>query len=88
MTASAIISSAATTLQYEIPEMCHVKLVVYNVLGEMIVTLVDQLHAPGTYERQFAATNLSAGLYFFQLRAKSLDGKELSSEVHKMMLVQ
>ncbi|MBN1479516.1 hypothetical protein EH223_16480 [candidate division KSB1 bacterium] len=78
----------ATTLQYEIPEMCHVKLIVYNVLGEMIETVVDEFHAVGAYQRQFAAKDLSAGIYFYQLRARTLDGKELTSEVHKMMLVK
>jgi hypothetical protein len=45
---------------------------VYDFLGNEVVTLVDKVQQPGNYEIEFRASNLSSGIYFYQLRAGSL----------------
>ncbi len=58
-----------TTIKYAIPSaIANVRLIVYNVLGEEVATLVNQRQAPGFYEVQFDASDLPSGIYFYTLQ--------------------
>lgn len=57
-----------TTINYSIPNGGHVKLVVFNTLGEEIKTLVDRYQNPGEYESILNASNLQSGVYLYQLQ--------------------
>ena len=46
-----------------------VELSVYNVLGEKVVTLVDEKQPPGRYSVEWRAQSMASGLYFYKLRA-------------------
>jgi endonuclease/exonuclease/phosphatase family metal-dependent hydrolase len=46
-----------------------VVLKVYDVLGNEVATLVNEEKPAGNYEVEFDATNLTSGIYFYQLRA-------------------
>ncbi len=39
----------SATLAYEVPEQTHITLTVYNLLGQEVVRLVDQVQAAGHY---------------------------------------
>ena len=41
----------------------------YNVLGSEIATLVNETKNSGSYKVSFDATNLSSGVYFYQLKS-------------------
>ncbi|PID59622.1 MAG: hypothetical protein CR986_04975 [Ignavibacteriae bacterium] len=56
-----------TTINYTIPSTNKVKLKIYDVLGEEIETLVDELQNQGKYSVNFDASNLSSGIYYYQL---------------------
>ncbi|MCB0732250.1 MAG: carboxypeptidase regulatory-like domain-containing protein, partial [Ignavibacteriae bacterium] len=61
-----------TTIKYSIPEnvkseMSNVKLVIYDILGREIVTLVNQKQLPGNYEINWNAFEYPSGVYFYQL---------------------
>ncbi|ROL61669.1 T9SS C-terminal target domain-containing protein [Bacteroidetes/Chlorobi group bacterium ChocPot_Mid] len=49
----------------------HVTLIIYNILGKEVATLVDEYQKPGTYNYQLSIDNykLSGGVYFYQLQA-------------------
>ncbi len=47
----------------------HVKLCVYDILGNEITTLVNKQQSPGNYEVEFNAAGLSSGVYFYKLTA-------------------
>jgi len=66
-----------TTIKFTIPsdvksETSNTMLIVYDILGREVVTLVNQkLHA-GNHEVAFNASNLSSGVYFYKLQAGNL----------------
>lgn len=61
-----------TTIKYSIPEDGFVKLVVYNMLGEEVATVINTEQKAGNYEVNFKATNLSSGVYIYRLEASNL----------------
>ena len=57
----------STKIQYEIPKIGFVKLVVFDALGREVETLVNEKQAAGTYEATFNASKYSSGIYFYKL---------------------
>jgi hypothetical protein len=72
----------STIISYSLPKTSNVSLKVYNVLGELIATLVNIIQLKGMYEIVFDAANLSSGIYFYRLQA----GEFTAS--HKMIFVK
>ncbi|MFC2088162.1 T9SS type A sorting domain-containing protein [Calditrichota bacterium] len=62
----------ATTIRYNLSNKGHVKLSVYNSLGQQIETLVDAVQTRGNHELTWDAKNLSSGVYLFQLQLGEL----------------
>ncbi len=58
-----------TSIQYAVSSRQFVSLKVYNALGSEVAELVNEEKPAGNYEVEFDATNLSSGIYFYQLRA-------------------
>lgn len=63
-----------TIISYTIPQIgdlseINVKLKIYDVLGKQVKVLVNQVKKPGNYEVDFNATNLTSGVYYYQLSA-------------------
>ena len=59
----------STTIEFEVPNAELVTLKVYNTLGQLVSTLVNQHLAAGAYKFRFDASNLSSGIYFYALDA-------------------
>jgi protocatechuate 3,4-dioxygenase beta subunit len=60
-----------TTIKYHLPLGSEVKLVVYDVFGREVATLMDGKQSAGTHEVKFDAGKLSSDFYLYQLRAGS-----------------
>ncbi len=58
-----------TTIKYSIAKLSQVKLVVFNSIGEEMITLVNEAKQPGIYSVQFDAVSVSSGVYFYKLIA-------------------
>jgi len=58
-----------TKIVFTIPHDNHVKIIVYDVLGRELLTLVNEFLTAGSYETTFNASSLSSGIYFYQLTA-------------------
>jgi hypothetical protein len=76
-----------TQIRFAIPATGHVKLVVYNILGQAVETLVDGVRAAGTYTVTWDARNVATGIYFYRLEA-SVDGRNTRVETRKMTLLK
>ena len=61
----------ATTISYNIPVRTNVILKVYDVMGAEVKTLVNKEQPAGTYNVNFDATDLTSGVYFYKLHARS-----------------
>jgi len=72
----------STTIKYSIPENGHVKLAVFNMLGEEVSTLVNGQFEAGFYETNFDASNLPSGAYIYRLEAPG------SVQIKKMLLLK
>jgi arabinogalactan endo-1,4-beta-galactosidase len=59
----------ATSIQYAIDSRQFVSLKVYDVLGNEVVTLVNEEKPAGNYQIDFIATDITSGIYFYKLRA-------------------
>jgi minor extracellular serine protease Vpr len=59
----------ATTIEYAVPKISKTTLKIYGILGSEITTLVNQEKNAGTYQIIWDASNLSSGIYFYQLKA-------------------
>lgn len=62
----------STSISYSIPKQTHVRLQIFNPLGQLITTLVDQDKPPGTYTAKWDASTQPSGLYFYRLSAGEL----------------
>jgi choice-of-anchor B domain-containing protein len=60
----------------------QVSLKVYDILGQVVATLVDRTQTPGTYSAEWKATNASSGMYFYRLSAGNF------TDVKKMLILR
>jgi hypothetical protein len=58
-----------TKIQFALPKNAFAKLIIYDVLGREVETLVNEQLAHGTYEVSWDATNYPSGVYFYRLTA-------------------
>ncbi len=66
-----------TTIKYSIPKntkqkASDVKLIVYNVLGKEVTTLINKKVNTGNYEVTFNASNIASGIYYYQLNVDNM----------------
>ena len=77
----------STKIRFEIPavgtrDRVSVQLLVYDVLGNEIATLLNEEKPAGTYEAEFNGTGLSSGIYLCQLKMDKY------SQTRKMVLLK
>ena len=77
-----------TTLKYDLPEAGDVRLEVYNMVGQVVRTLVNERQAAGRYAVRWDATDdrgreMSSGIYFYRVQV----GGEFTG-VKKMLLLK
>jgi hypothetical protein len=58
-----------TRIAYSLPTSGYVSLTVYDILGRVIETLVNEVQKAGTYAVHFDASQLASGIYFYNLQA-------------------
>ncbi len=72
----------STTIQYVLPARAHVTLVIYNMLGQRVVELVNGEMEAGTHVIRFDAGGVASGVYLYRLRAGSF------SQTRKFVVVK
>ncbi len=80
-----------TTIRYAVPEAADLSLIVYNILGQEIITLADERHVPGFYALRWNGKDrfgrgVASGVYLYRVHATS--ETQTYSQVHKMLLLK
>jgi hypothetical protein len=62
----------STNIGFRIPNSGFVSLKIYDILGNEVATVVNEVLAPGEYHFPFSISHLplSSGVYFYSLRAE------------------
>ena len=76
-----------TNFQFTIPKSSHVKIEIFNIVGQKVSTLVDGDMKPGIYAadwngRDVNGKSVSSGIYFYRMQAGDF------SDMKKMVLVK
>ncbi len=83
-----------TIIEYSLPVMSNVKLTIYNILGQEVKILVDDIQAPGFKSMKWNSisdwgTPIASGVYFYRIHAVSVsDPNRTFTQVKKMLLLK
>ncbi len=80
----------STKIRYSIPNKSsinYVKLIIYDIIGREVKTLVNQVQGFGTYEILFNAQGLASGIYFYKLVINNTLGDNFT-DVRKMVVLK
>ena len=71
-----------TVISLALAKSGYTSMTVYNVLGQLVATPIDQYMSTGTYNVTFDARNLQSGVYFYQIRSGDF------TQVKRMILMK
>ncbi len=74
--------NSQTNVKYAIPSEGYVKMELYNVIGELIKTIVDTYHQKGIYTVTLSSNTLPSGIYFYKIKT---DTKSL---IKKLIIIK
>ena len=77
----------STVIEYSVRSQSNVEVAIYNMLGQKVMTLVNEVHNAGQYQATWSGNDnfgnkVASGVYFYQMRAGSFES------VKKMMLMK
>ncbi len=75
-----------TTIKYQLPVESKVTIKVYNVLGQVVKVLADEIQTAGYKSVEWDASNISSGMYFYRISVQG-EGKKFV-DVKKMLLLK
>jgi len=71
-----------TTISFELPKQSHVKLSIYNTIGQKVKTLVNRELQAGSYHEVFDASELPSGVYIYKITTNEF------TNTKKMILIK
>lgn len=78
----------ATKIRYGLPFQSEVNIRVYNLLGQVVKLLTNNIQNAGFHEINFNAGSLASGVYIYRISANSLTGSDKFQTVKKMLLLK
>ena len=80
----------STTIAYDLPSMSRVTVRIYNLLGQVVSTLVDDHQPAGRYKFVWdAGSQVSSGVYFYRIHARAESGQKTEFvQVRKLVLLK
>ena len=77
-----------TIIPYDVQSAGHVKLVMYNLLGQKIAVLVDQFMTPGKYKLTLNAQSFASGVYIYDMTVDNEEKGIVFMDRRKMVLMK
>ncbi len=78
-----------TRIVYNLPHDCHVTLRVFNLLGQVVATIIDQYQTAGYKSVDYNGNLISSGVYFYRIDAASRSSEMNSfTQIKKMILIR
>jgi hypothetical protein len=77
----------STTIKFGLPEQSKVTLSVYNILGQKVFEATEKNLAAGEHSYNFNASQLSSGIYIYNIHAVGINGKDFVAS-KKMTLLK
>ncbi len=71
-----------TRIDYQLPQAGHVRLSIYDALGQLVKNLIDQKQPVGTYSLEWKAVGKPSGAYFYRMQ---VNGAAMS---RRMLLIK
>jgi glucose/arabinose dehydrogenase len=69
----------STTINYSVPVKAYVSIIIYDVLGNQLETLINEEKQAGNYEILFNADEFSSGIYYYRIQANDfIDVKKMT----------
>jgi hypothetical protein len=75
-------SNPKSKIDYEIPESGRVTIKLYNMLGQELMTIVNEFMEAGYFTAEFDGSNLASGVYFYRLKTSGF------ADVKKLILLK
>lgn len=79
-----------TRISFTVPQSAFVTLKVYSLLGEEMATLFEGMKSAGSHSVKFDASDLTSGVYLYQLRVHNSEGGKYDNSIitKKLMLLK
>ncbi|HJY63654.1 MAG TPA: T9SS type A sorting domain-containing protein, partial [Ignavibacteria bacterium] len=78
-----------TTITFDIPSPSNVNIIVYDLLGREVETVVNQLVEPGKFTIDFNSSNYASGVYFYRIDAQAVNKQHGEySSIKKMVILK
>jgi flagellar hook assembly protein FlgD len=82
----------STKIKFSVPKQSSIRIIIYDLLGRRVKTLLDEERPAGNYTVQWNGENefnnkVSSGIYFYSFYALSTDKSEYKS-IKKMILLK
>ena len=74
--------NSSSNFKFQISKLGDVKIVVYDIMGKEVQTLVNETLKPGTYEATFDGSMQNSGVYFYKLMTNGF------TETKKMLMIK
>jgi hypothetical protein len=83
----------STNIKYSIPVDANVELRIFNILGQEVKTLVNQVTKAGFYNIEWNGTDrfnqrVASGIYIYSFKAISLNGDQNFNQMKKMIMIK
>lgn len=83
----------STTIRFALPHESSVKLKVFNLLGQEVISLLDEIRPAGYFTvpwdgRTQSGITVATGIYFYRLEANPTNGGSMFTSLKKMMLLK
>jgi aminopeptidase N len=78
----------STRISFDLPKRAFVTIKIYNALGQLVLTPVNEDRVAGKHIIEFSAINLPSGIYFYEINAQETSSGKLFNDTRKMILIK